>query len=217
MTTAMVPQSTVFVLDDDLDVRDSLRWLFESVDLPVEDFSNGEVFLAEYHSGRPGCLVLDVRMPRMDGLEVLKQLKYLHFCLPTIVITGHGDVPMAVKAMKLGAVEFIQKPLNHQYLLETVRRLLLMDREFRAEFGDPADFHKRFASLTPRELEVMRLLLRGQANKVIAIDMGVSVRTVESHRAQILEKIGVRSVTDLVRISLAAQCIRRSTDFDRII
>ncbi len=193
---------TVFVVDDDPDVRESLRWLFNSVGLAVEDFSTSEVFLESYRSSRPGCLLLDVRMPGMDGLALLERLNEHHVWLPTVILTGHGDIPMAVRAMKLGAVDFVQKPANHQQLLERVQDALRRDGEFREQIGDPATVAERLASLTPREREVLDGLVRGQSNKVIAFNLDVGIRTVETHRARIMEKMQASSVADLVRMTL---------------
>jgi FixJ family two-component response regulator len=198
----MKTATTVFVVDDDPDVRESLRWLFDSVGLAVEDFASSEAFLESYRSSRPGCLLLDVRMPGMDGLGLLERLNRHHVWLPTIIVTGHGDIPMAVRAMKLGAVDFVQKPANHQRLLELVRNALRRDREFREQIGDPATVAERLASLTPREREVLDGLVKGESNKVIAFNLAVGIRTVETHRARIMEKMQASSIADLVRMTL---------------
>ncbi len=198
----MEDATTVFVVDDDPDVRESLQWLFESVGLAVESFPSSEVFLESYRSSRPGCLLLDVRMPGIDGLALLERLNEHHVWLPTIILTGHGDIPMAVRAMKLGAVDFAQKPANHQELLELVQEALRRDREFREQIGDPATVAKRLASLTPREREVLDGLVKGQSNKVIAFNLDVGTRTVETHRARIMEKMQAFSIADLVRMTL---------------
>jgi len=200
MTTDYAP--TVFVVDDDPDVRESLRWLFESVGLAVEEFSDSAAFLESYRSDRPGCLLLDVRMPGMDGLALLERLNEHHVWLPSIVLTGHGDIPMAVRAMKLGAVDFVQKPANHQQLLELVNEALRRDREFREQIGDPAAVAERLASLTPREREVLEGLVEGDSNKAIAYNLDVGSRTVETHRARIMEKMQASTVADLVRMTL---------------
>jgi len=194
--------ATVFVVDDDPDVRESLRWLVDSVGLAVEDAPSSEAILEGYRSGRPGCLLLDVRMPGMDGLALLERLNEHHVWLPTIILTGHGDIPMAVRAMKLGAVDFVQKPANHQQLLELVQEALRRDREFREQIGDPATVAERLASLTPREREVLEGLVKGESNKVIAYNLEVGSRTVETHRARIMEKMQASTVADLVRMTL---------------
>lgn len=194
--------ATVFVVDDDPDVRESLRWLFDSVGLAVEDFPSSEAFLKSYRFSRPGCLLLDVRMPGMDGLALLERLNEHHVWLPTIILTGHGDIPMAVRAMKLGAVDFVQKPANHQQLLELVKEALRRDGEFREQIGDPATVAERLASLTPREREVLEGLVKGESNKVIAFNLEVGSRTIETHRARIMEKMRASTVADLVRMTL---------------
>jgi FixJ family two-component response regulator len=199
----MSTESTVFVIDDDEDVRASLKWLFESVRIPAATFASPAEFLNDPRNGGPGCMVLDVRMPEMDGLQLLESLREHRIGLPVIMITGHGDVPMAVKAMQLGAIDFVQKPVNHQDLLERVRKALQADERFRAELGDPRVIAERLEQLTPKEHEVLRGIVSGLSNKMIAADMEVSVRTVETHRAHLMRKLDARSTADLVRLSLA--------------
>jgi two-component system response regulator FixJ len=201
----MSTRPTVFVIDDDEDVRQSLRWLFESVSMPVEVFGSAFEFLAHPGSKGPGCLVLDVRMPRMDGLELLEVLRTHRIGLPVIMISGHADVPMAVKAMQSGAVDFIQKPVNHQDLLERVRKALIADERFRAEIGDPLVIAERLEQLTAKEREVLDAVVQGRSNKSIAGELGLSVRTVETHRANLMRKLGVHSTADLVRLTLACR------------
>jgi two-component system, LuxR family, response regulator FixJ len=198
----MSENATIFVIDDDDDVRQSLRWLFESVNLRVEDFASATDFLEHVRVDCPGCVILDVRMPEMDGLELLNALQARVIGLPVIMISGHGDVPMAVRAMQLGAIDFLQKPVNHQHLLERTRFALAEDRRFRDEFGDPSEMSARLEQLTPKEQAVMDKMVHGHANKVIARDLGVSIRTVETHRANLMRKLGVHSVADLVRLTL---------------
>ncbi|MGD2081959.1 MAG: response regulator [Chromatiales bacterium] len=193
---------TVFVVDDDRDVRDSLTWLFESVGMQTRAFESAESFLDRYGSDSPGCIVLDVRMPGMGGLGLLDRLAGSGIPTPVVIITGHGDVPMAVRAMRLGAVDFIQKPLDHQELLERVRQALRTDMELREAFGDYQSLSSRWRRLTPREEEVLARLVDGQANKVIAADLGISTRTVETHRARLMGKLEVRSFATLVRVAL---------------
>jgi FixJ family two-component response regulator len=200
--TSELTDARVYVVDDDPDVRNALRWLFDSVDLRVQDFPSVEAFLDAYDGKGPGCLILDVRMPGIDGLEFLKRLGEHQIWVPVIVITGHGDVPMAVKALKLGAVDFVQKPVNHQQLLELVRATLGEDRALREEFGDPGAVARSFKSLTPKEREVLERLIKGKSNKAIAFDLDVSVRTVEAHRARIMDKTRAGSLASLVRMAL---------------
>ncbi|EGV20362.1 response regulator transcription factor [Thiocapsa marina] len=201
----MSHQSTVFVIDDDEDVRESLRWLFQSVSMPVEVFASAAEFLAHPDRDGPGCLVLDVRMPEMDGLELLEVLRTHRIGLPAIMISGHADVPMAVKAMQTGAVDFIQKPVNHQDLLQRVRRALAADERFREEIGDPRIIAERLEQLTAKEREVLESIVNGSTNKAIAGALKLSVRTVETHRANLMRKLGVHSTAGLVRVTLACR------------
>jgi len=196
------PGQTVYVVDDDKDVRESLCWLFDSVGLAAEAFETAEAFLSSEHTGLPGCLVLDVRMPGMGGLALLERLAERGVLTPVVVITGHGDVPMAVKALHLGAVNFIQKPLNHEDLFERVRNALARDRELRESLGDYPGIFERWKQLTPREEEVLHRLVAGQANKVIAAELAISTRTVETHRARIMDKLQIRSFASLVQLTL---------------
>jgi two-component system, LuxR family, response regulator FixJ len=190
---------TVFVVDDDAAVRDSLRMLLKSVGLPVEVFESGQEFLDADRDDRPGCLVLDIRMPGMSGLELQVKLNERHSILPIIFITGHGDVPMAVEAMQAGAVDFIQKPFRDQDLLDRINQALEKDA------GSRRMIRKRLESLTPREKEVLDLVVAGKANKVIAGDLNLSQRTVEIHRARVMEKMEAHSLAHLVRMVLEVE------------
>ncbi len=201
----------VFVVDDDPAVRDSLRWLIESVGLSVETYESALAFLEAYYPGRTGCLVLDVRMPGMSGLELQNALASEEIGLPVIVITGHGDVPMAVRAMKKGAVDFIQKPFNDQELLDRIHEALESDAPIRRERAERAEIAVRLAQLTPRELEVMMQVIAGRSNKAIAADLGISGKTVEVHRARIMEKMQAGSLAELVRFVLIARERRGSS------
>ena len=201
----MSPKSTVFVIDDDEDVLESLHWLFESVSMPVEVFGSAAEFLADPGCEGPGCLVLDVRMPERDGLELLKVLCTHRIGLPVIMISGHADVPMAVKAMQSGAVDFIQKPVSHQDLLQSVRKALAADERFRAEIGDPRIIAERLEQLTAKERVVLKAIVAGNTNKAIAGSLNVSIRTVETHRANLMRKLGVKSTAGLVRLTLACR------------
>jgi FixJ family two-component response regulator len=165
-------------------------------------FARPAEFLAKYDPHQHGCLVLDVRMPEMSGLEVQQQLNRGGSMLPVILVTGHGDIPMAVQAMKDGAFDFLQKPFRDQDLLDRINAALKQDAENHATVDRHADLKKRAESLTPREREVMALVVDGRANKVIAIDLGLSVRTVEIHRANVMEKMGARSIAHLVKMHL---------------
>jgi two-component system response regulator FixJ len=201
--------SLVYVVDDDDAVRDSLRMLLKSVGLASEGYASGSEFLEAYDPRRVSCLVADIRMPGLSGLELQDELNARKDEIPIIFITGHGDVPMAVKAMQAGAADFIQKPFRDQDLLDRVNKALQADRERRNEDAGLERARKRLATLTPRETEVMERVVQGHANKVIALDLGVSQRTVELHRARVMHKMGVRSLAELVRL---AGAVKRSRD-----
>lgn len=193
---------TVFVVDDDAAVRDALRFLMRSVGLTVDTFTSATEFLDAYRDDRPGCLVLDIRMPGMTGLELQDKLTERRSILPIIFITGHGDVPMAVEAMQAGAMDFIQKPFRDQDLLDRIHQAIDKDAKTRQSLSELAAIRTRLASLTPREREVMDLVVHGKANKVIAGDLDLSQRTVEIHRARVMEKMEASSLAHLVRMVL---------------
>ncbi len=201
---------TVFVVDDDEAVRNSLRFLLKSVGLPTQTLSSATEFLAAYQPVQPGCLVLDVRMPAMSGLELQQQLNLRGATLPVIFITGHGDIPMAVEAMQHGAFDFLQKPFRDQDLIDRIQKALAKDAKTRAALKEHERIRHRIESLTPREREVLALMTQGKPNKVMAVDLGVSQRTVEIHRARVMEKTGVSSLAQLVRMAmdLAPACNR---------
>ncbi|MBX3693644.1 MAG: response regulator transcription factor [Steroidobacteraceae bacterium] len=193
---------TVFVIDDDDAVRSSLRLLFKSWGLDAVLAASADEFLAGYDVEHPGCVVLDVRMPGMSGLELQQRLNTLGATIPIIFITGHGDVPMAVEAMQAGAFDFLQKPFRDDDLLERVRRALEHDAAQRARLEARQGTRGRLATLTPRERDVLDLVVVGKANKVIAADLGLSQRTVEIHRARVMEKMDAASLAQLVRMVL---------------
>lgn len=195
-----VPQ--VFVVDDDSALREWLEVLLKAAGHNVVGFASAPAFLEAYRQDQPGCLVLDIRMPEMSGLELQARLKERDALLPVIFITSHGDVPMAVEAMRSGAVDFLLKPFQDTDLLERVRQALAMDAANQAERSELAAIRERMASLTPRELEVMHLVVQGRANKVIATDLNLSQRTVEIHRARVMDKMGATSLAHLVRMVL---------------
>lgn len=199
-----VSQPTVFIVDDDQAIRSSLQWLIESVGLNVECFSSAEAFLDSYYPGRSGCLLLDVRMPGMSGLELQEYLQQQDIRIPVIIITGHGDVPMAVRAMKSGATDFIDKPFNDELLLDSIRNALSQDEHQRDKQSKLAELAVRLSHLTPREKEVMDMVTLGQSNKEIANTLGVSAKTVEAHRAKVMEKMEANSLAELVRMSILA-------------
>jgi FixJ family two-component response regulator len=188
----------VYLVDDDAAVRDALGLLMHSVGLECEVFASALEFLEAYDPDRHCCLVADIRMPGLSGLELQERLNEQRAGIPIVFITGHGDVPMAVSAMKSGAIDFVQKPFRDQDLLDRIHKALAQDREQRERHTEEREIRKRLELLTPRETEVMQRVVRGQANKVIAMDLGVSQRTVELHRARVMHKLGMRSLADLV-------------------
>jgi two-component system, LuxR family, response regulator FixJ len=195
----MTDQSAViYLVDDDDAVRDALGMLFKSIGLEHEAYSSALDFLQHYDSSRLSCLIADIRMPGLNGLELQQRLNEQRAEVPIIFITGHGDVPMAVTAMKSGAADFIQKPFRDQDLIDRIHKALDRDRERRKGRAQEDAIRARIALLTPRENEVMQRVARGQANKVIAMDLSVSQRTVELHRARVMRKLGMRSLAELV-------------------
>ena len=198
-------QQTVYVVEDDEAVRDSLELLLKSDDKPVQTYESANAFLQDYSDKMAGCIVLDIRMPGMDGMELQKKLNDKHSILPIIFVTGHGDVPMAVDAMKEGAVDFIQKPYREEALLEKIEAALAQDREQRKTLDEKQEITRRVKSLTPREREIMDRMIAGQANKVIAIELEISQRTVEIHRSRVMHKMGTHSLAHLVRMVLSVK------------
>jgi two-component system response regulator FixJ len=192
----------VFIVDDDAAIRRSLRFLIESVGLDVETYATAEQFLNAYDGSQPGCLILDVRMPGMGGLPLQDELAKRHIELPIIIVTGYAEIPMAVRAMKAGAVDFIEKPFSDQLLLEKVREVIDAYMRRRQSSADRDVLAARFASLSAREREVLEGVVAGKANKVIALELGVGPKTVEAHRAKLMKKLGVDSLADLVRLTL---------------
>jgi FixJ family two-component response regulator len=185
-------------------MRTSLQWLIESTGMQVRTYESADAFLAGYYPGRAGCLLLDVRMPGMSGLELQSYLAREGYRLPVIVITGHGDVGMAVKAMKAGAVDFIEKPFHDEDLLRSIGNALKLDQSRRATQTTRAEIAARLADLTPREHEVMAMVTEGKSNKEMAATLGVTPKTVEAHRARVMEKMRAESLAELVRMALIA-------------
>lgn len=200
---------TVFIVDDEAAVAESLRWLIESVGLRVETFSAAGEFLARYRPERAGCLVLDVRMPEMSGLELQDRLNARGASLPIIFVTGHGGVQTAVRALKGGAIDFIEKPFDDQRMLDLVHKALALDAETRRHTAMQAGAAARYASLSAREREVLDLLIEGQTNKAIARSLGLSAKTVETYRANVMQKMAVSTVPHLVRQILDLRRARR--------
>jgi two-component system response regulator FixJ len=197
-----MPQ-TVYVVDDDDAVRNSLRMLLKSAGVHAEASASAQEFLSSYEVSQPGCLVLDVRMPGMSGLEMQHELNLRGATIPVIFITGHGDIPMAVEAMQHGAFDFLQKPFRDQELLDRVQRALVRDADYRSRLRHTDRIRERLASLSPREREVLDLVTQGKANKMVAGDLGVSQRTVEIHRAHVMQKMEAGSLAELVRMMMA--------------
>ena len=193
---------TVFVVDDDDAVRDSLRMLLKSAGVRTEPFASAHEFLSSYPPSQPGCLLLDVRMPGMSGLEMQHELNLRGAMIPVIFITGHGDIPMAVEAMQHGAFDFLQKPFRDEELLDRVQRALVRDNENRERLRLTDRIRERLPSLSPREREVLDLVTRGKANKMVAGDLGVSQRTIEIHRAHVMQKMEAGSLAELVRMMM---------------
>lgn len=195
-------ETTVFYVDDDEAMCESIRFLMESVSLNIETFSSARKFLESYDATRAGCLLLDVRMPEMSGLELQEQLRKRKINIPIIFITGHGDVPMATRAMKAGAVEFLTKPFNDQTLLDSIQNAIEIDTERRKIALERDKIADRINKLTPREYEVMQCVIKGNLNKVTAYELGISSKTVELHRAKIMEKMKAKSLAQLVAMVL---------------
>jgi FixJ family two-component response regulator len=197
-------EPTVFIVDDDRGVRNSIRELLISVGLAVETFESAQSFLDSFDTARPGCLVLDVRMAHMGGLALEARLTEMGAEIPIVFISGHGDISMAVKAIKRGAVDFVPKPYQEQHLLDAINEALQRDALGRAPPLDASGLDERLQTLTPREREVLDLALKGHSSKVIAGELGISHRTVELHRSNLLEKLGVASVSELLRLKLGS-------------
>jgi RNA polymerase sigma factor (sigma-70 family) len=192
-------EPTVFVVDDDAALRKSLAWLIESVRLRVETFASAAEFLAAYDREMPGCLILDVRMPGMSGLELQQCLQDSNIALPIIVITGYGDVPMAVKAIQKGAIDFIEKPVSDQALLDRIQQAIAFDCERRNQQAEHSEVVTQLAHLTAREREVLDKVVEGLSSRQIGEELQVSYKTIEAHRAKIMKKMNADSVPQLVR------------------
>ncbi|MEW6689871.1 MAG: response regulator [Pseudomonadota bacterium] len=198
----MDPVPTAFVVDDDEAIRTLWRWLMESNGIAVRTFATALEFIEGYRRDEPGCLVLDLRLPGMSGLELQEYLKRKQVEIPIVFVTGHADVPSAVSAIKGGAVDFIQKPFSYREVVAIIRKAFERDALARVERARRALIAARLATLTGRELEVMRRVIEGKQNKVIAAELDISVKTVEFHRAKVMEKIGVHSVAELVQVAV---------------
>ena len=200
---SLIPKKgTVYVVDDDEAVRDSLQWLLEGKDYRVRCFDSAESFLSRYDSREVACLIVDIRMGGMTGLELQDKLLERRSPLPIVFITGHGDVPMAVNTMKKGAMDFIQKPFKEDDLASLVERMLDIARESFSEHQNAANRDALLSKLTGREAQVLERIVAGRLNKQIADDLGISIKTVEAHRANIMEKLNANTVADLLKIAL---------------
>lgn len=200
-------EARVFIVDDEEAVRDSIGLLLRSVGLRAQGFPDARAFLDAYRPEQPGCLVLDIRMPRMSGLELQQELNRRGWGIPVIFISGHGDVPMAVEAMRAGAVDFLQKPFKDDELIRRVQKALDQDERLREQLSGRDQIRARFDALTPREREIAARLVAGEANKVIAIELGLSERTVELHRAHIMQKMEARGLAQLVQLLMRLQVV----------
>jgi len=203
----MVPEETVYVVDDGPAMRESLGWLLESVGYPTETFTSAEEFLDHFDPERPGCIVLDVRMPHMTGLDLQNELAERGVETPIVFITAYGEVSLAVRACKAGAVDFIEKPFSDETLLEAIRKALDRDRVARQTRTARADFEDRTARLTARERDVMTHVMEGKTNREIARDLGLSPRTIEVHRGRLMDKLKVGSVAELVRLGMSGGAV----------
>ncbi len=197
----MSSEPTVFVVDDDSEVRDTLKWLVESVGLNIETFASAQDFLNAYDPNRPGCLVTDVRMPGMSGIELQEKLMAEEVTLPIIVVSGYADVPTAVRSMKGGAIDFVEKPFNEQMMLERIQLSILEDARLRQKRAQRERAQARLKSLTPREHQVMDLVILGKSNKQIARELDISPKTVEVHRSHVMAKMEAHSLAELVVIA----------------
>lgn len=204
--SATAPAPTVFIVDDEAEVRDALALLMRSVALKCVAFPSAQAFLAAYSEDTlPACLLLDLRMPGMSGLDLFGELQRRGSRMPAVIMTGHGEVSVAVRAMKAGVFDFIEKPFKDQALLDLVQQALALCSQSHDKHVHRSDIEKRVRMLTPREREVMDLVVQGKLNKVIAYDLGLSTRTVELHRARVMEKMRARTFSDLVRMAMALE------------
>jgi FixJ family two-component response regulator len=198
----------VYIIDDDIDVRNALQLLMESVGLTVAVFPSAKDYLAQFDFNQSGCLIVDVRMPGMSGLELQAQLAAEKYHPPIIIVTGHGDVPMAVKAVKAGAVDFIEKPFNNQAMLDSVHRAIELDAKQRGEVSHKLEIEQLYNFLTPREKEVFKRVVAGQRNKVIAAELFITQSTIEVHRSRVMEKMAASSLSDLMRMALVLDILK---------
>jgi len=208
----------VYIIDDDQAMVESLSWIIESIGLKVKTYLRAQEFLNEYDPQQHACLLLDVRMPGMSGPEL--QMRLTEWGVPTlpiIFISGHGDVPLAVRVMKAGAIDFLTKPFNDQVLLESINKALRTDKANREKRQESAQARAKFALLSPREAQVLQGIVAGKPNKVISAELRISLKTVEAHRASVMKKMGVKSVPELVKLVLTNRIEEETTDEEQII
>lgn len=206
MIDAQTPQC-VYIVDDDVAMRESLEFLVSSVGMNVLTFASASDFLEQVSDNASGCVVLDVRMPGMSGLDLQEHLTQNRFAMPVIIVTGHADVPMAVRALKSGAYDFIEKPFNDQVLLECIQRALEEESQAKVRLDRQREIDGRIDTLTPRERQVMEMVVSGMANKQVAAELGLSEKTIEVHRKHVMEKMGAGNVADLIRMALAGTSV----------
>jgi len=195
----------VFIVDDDEAIRDAMKMLLEVIDLSTRCFSAAAECLAFFDGSQRGCLVLDIRMPGISGLELQTTLSAMNATIPIIFITGHGDIPMAVEAMRKGALDFMRKPIREQDFIDRVQQALTQEKKINSRQVDMAHIRQLIATLTPKEYDIFSFVADGKANKVIALNLGVSERTVEVHRAQVMKKLQVRTLAQLVRMKINSE------------
>lgn len=196
------PMQTVFIVDDELSVRESLTWLLNSIQLPVVCFDSAAAFLAGYPRGAHGCLILDVRMPGMSGMELIEVLDEQQVFLPVIFLSAHGDIPMATDAMRKGAIDFLSKPYNNEQFLRRVRQALTLDAQQWEARERRVSLSKLFAALTKREHQLLDFIIHGASNKEVARALDISIKTVEAHRARLVRKLAVKSLAEMVQIAI---------------
>lgn len=192
---------SVFVVDDEPDVRAALRLLIKSVGYTVECFESADQFFSQFEPGQRGCLILDVRMPGMSGMDLQEKLSAMNALLPIIMISGHGEIPMAVKAVQNGAIDFLQKPFSDQQLLDRISQAMEIESKRRSEHGIQQEVQEKYNSLTPREREIFAEVVAGKLNKIIAYELNISTRTVEIHRAKAMEKMGAKNLSELINLA----------------
>jgi len=197
----LTQQQTVFIVDDEPDVRAALRLLIKSVGYPVECFPSADEFFKQFVAERKGCLILDIRMPGMSGMDLQEKLASMNTLLPIIMISGHGEIPMAVKAVQNGAIDFLQKPFSDQQLLDRISQAMTIDNERHNNHDIKQTAQNKFQNLTPREREIFLQVVAGKLNKVIAYELSISTRTVEIHRAKAMEKLGAKNLSELINIA----------------